>query len=163
MAGMNVEKDSVVRFHYTLRDPSGAELETSRGKAPVAVLVGHGGIIPGLEQALLGRSAGERFDTTVEPGQGYGQRHDNLVQRVPKKHFRDPARLKAGQSAVVGTSQGARLVTVLKVGMSVVDVDLNHPMAGRTLVFDIEIVEVRAASAEELAHRHVHGEGGHQH
>ena len=160
---MNVEKDSVVRFHYTLRDPDGSELESSRDAQPMAVLVGHGGMIPGLEQALSGRAAGDSFTVTVSPEQGYGERHDNLVQRVPKKYFRDPARLKAGQSAVVGTKQGPRMVTVLKVGMSVVDVDLNHPMAGRTLVFDIEIVEVRPASAEELAHGHVHGEGGHQH
>ena len=160
---MNVERNSVVRFHYTLRDESGSQIENSRGGSPMAVLVGHGGIIPGLEEALMGRAPGERFEVTITPEQGYGPRHDNLVQRVPKKYFRDPGRLKAGATATVGTKEGPRMVTVIKVGMSVVDVDLNHPMAGRTLAFEIEIVDVREASEEELAHRHVHGEGGHQH
>ena len=75
----------------------------------------------------------------------------------------DGARLRAGDTAVVSTKNGPRMVTVLKVGMSVVDVDLNHPMAGKTLAFAIEVVDVRAATAEELEHHHVHGEGGHQH
>ena len=160
---MNVAKDTVVRFHYTLRDDAGAQIETSHGQQPMTILVGHGGIIPGLEQALIGRSAGESFEVTVAPEQAYGVRHDNMVQRVPKKYFRDGARLRAGDTAVVTTKEGPRMVTVLKVGMSVVDVDLNHPMAGRTLAFAIEVVDVRAASEEELAHHHVHGEGGHQH
>ena len=160
---MNVANDTVVRFHYTLRGDDGAEIESSHGQQPMTVLVGHGGIIPGLEQSLIGRAVGDAFEVTVAPEQGYGLRHDNMVQRVPKKYFRDGARLRAGDTAVVSTKNGPRMVTVLKVGMSVVDVDLNHPMAGKTLAFAIEVVDVRAASAEELEHHHVHGEGGHEH
>lgn len=160
---MHIEKDTVVRFHYSLRDGDGTQIESSHGQQPMTVLVGHGGIIPGLEEALIGHAAGDSFEVTVEPDKGYGVRHDNMMQRVPKKYFRDAARLKPGDTGVVTTKHGPRMVTVLKVGMSVVDVDLNHPMAGRTLVFAIEVAEVRAATPEEIAHHHVHGEGGHQH
>ncbi len=160
---MNVERDRVVRFHYTLREAGGAELESSRGGEPLAVLHGHGSVIPGVEEALAGRAAGDRFSVTVPPERGYGPRVEGRVQRVPKKHVANARRLKPGQEAVVGTRQGPRSVTVVKVGRTVVDVDLNHPLAGRTLEFDIEILEVRAADEEEIAHGHVHGPGGHGH
>jgi len=160
---MNVAKDTVIRFHYSLRDASGAPIESSEGRDPLAALIGHGGIVPGLEEAMMGRAAGESFDVTLEPEQAYGPRQEGLVQRVPKKYFRNGARLQPGDTTSVQTKNGPRVVTVLKVGMSVVDVDLNHPMAGRTLQFHIDVVDVRAATPEEIAHRHVHGDGGHQH
>lgn len=92
----------------------------------------------------------------------YGERRDGLTQRVPKKHFGNQ-RLVPGQQVVLQTNFGPRAVTIQKVGMSVVDVDLNHPMAGKDLHFDVEIVDVREASPEEIEHGHVHGEGGHHH
>ena len=92
----------------------------------------------------------------------YGEKRDGLSQRIPKKHF-GAQKLEPGMQVVLQTNFGPRAVTIQKVGMSVVDVDLNHPMAGKDLDFDIEVVEVREASAEELAHGHVHGEGGHHH
>ncbi|GIX36201.1 MAG: peptidyl-prolyl cis-trans isomerase [Lysobacteraceae bacterium] len=162
---MQAEKDRVVRFHYWLRplpEPD-ALLESSAGGEPVTVLLGHGALLPALEQALLGRSAGERFSVDVEAGRAYGPHRPELVQRVSRKHFKDPGRLRAGQQALVATRDGPRPVTVLKVGMSVVDVDLNHPLAGRDLRFEIELIEVRAATPEELEHGHAHGPGGHRH
>lgn len=164
---MKIEKDRVVRFHYTLFEGGAAEqgraaLESSEGREPMAILFGHGNIIPGLEKAMDGRDAGERFEVDVVAAEAYGQRHEGFLQRVPKKHFgRQP--LAPGLQVMLQTNQGPRLATVQKVGMSVVDVDMNHPMAGKDLRFAIEILEVREASAEELAHGHVHGEGGHQH
>lgn len=160
---MQVVRDSVVRFHYTVSEPGQPPLESSRDREPMAVLVGRGNVLPAIEQALLGRSAGDRFELTLSPQDGYGERRDNLTQRVPKKHLRPGPKLVPGGQAMVQTNQGPRLATVLKVGMSVVDVDLNHPMAGKTLQFDIELVEVRAASDEERSHGHAHGAGGHQH
>ncbi len=154
---------SVVSFHYTLRDEHDAEIESSRGGEPIAVLLGAHNVIPGVEKALEGRSSGERFDVVVAPGEGYGERQESLTQRVPKKYFKDGERLRAGEQTVLNTAHGPRAVTVLKVGQTVIDVDLNHPMAGRTLKFDLEVVEVREASDEERAHRHVHGPGGHHH
>ena len=126
------------------------------------MLIGHNAIIPGLEEALLGRAAGDSFSVDVAAAEAYGERREGLEQRIPKKHFGN-TKLQPGMQVVLQTNFGPRAVTVVKVGHSVVDVDLNHPMAGKDLHFDVEIVEVREAAAEELEHGHVHGDGGHHH
>jgi FKBP-type peptidyl-prolyl cis-trans isomerase SlyD len=159
---MKIEDNSVVRFHYTVTESGGSELESSRTQDPISILVGHGNIITGLEDALRGREAGEKFNVSVGPEQGYGVRREGLVQRVPRKHFKG-AKLVPGQQVVMPTQQGQRAMTIQKVGMSVVDVDLNHPMAGKTLDFDVEILDVRPATEIELQHRHAHGDGGVEH
>ena len=160
---MKIEKDRVVRFHYAVAEAGQASVENSKdGGQPLAILYGHGNIIPGLEKAMDGREAGDSFQATVPAAEAYGERREGLSQRIPKKHF-GAQKLEPGMQVVLQTNFGPRAVTIEKVGMSVVDVDLNHPMAGKDLDFDIEIVEVREASAEELAHGHVHGDGGHAH
>ena len=164
---MKIEKDRVVRFHYSVGEQGQAAeareaLETSSEGEPVAILIGHGNIIPGLETAMEGHESGDKFEADVAAADAYGERRDDLSQRVPKKHFQQK-RLAPGMQVVMQTNFGPRAVTIQKVGMSVVDVDLNHPMAGKDLHFEIEIVEVREATAEELEHKHVHGEGGHAH
>ena len=159
---MKIEKDRVVRFHYTVSEVGAEPVESSQGREPLAILIGHGNIIPGLESAMDGRAAGDSFGVDVPAAQAYGEKRDGLTQRVPKKHFAGQ-RLEPGMQVVLNTNFGPRAVTIEKVGMSVVDVDLNHPMAGKDLHFDIEVVEVREATAEELEHGHVHGEGGHPH
>ncbi|KFN44827.1 FKBP-type peptidyl-prolyl cis-trans isomerase [Arenimonas oryziterrae] len=159
---MKIEENSVVRFHYSVSESGQPSLETSRDRDPMAVLIGHQNIIPGLEKAMIGRDAGETFQVTITPDQAYGERRDGMTQRVPRKHFKN-AKLVPGMQVVLPTGMGPRAMTVLKVGMSVVDVDLNHPMAGKTLDFDVEIIDVRDASDEEKAHGHVHGDGGVQH
>lgn len=159
---MNIDKNSVVRFHYTVSEQGQEPTESSEGREPLAILVGHGNIIPGLEDAMMGKAAGERFEVEVPAAQAYGERREGLTQRVPKKHFEGQP-LQPGMQVVLNTNFGPRAVTIEKVGMTVVDVDLNHPIAGKDLHFAIEVVEVREASAEELEHGHVHGEGGHHH
>lgn len=159
---MKIEKDRVVRFHYTVGEVGQPATESSQGGEPLAILIGHNNIIPGLETAMEGREAGETFAVDVPAAQAYGERREGLTQRIPKKHFGDQ-RLVPGMQVVLQTNFGPRAVTIEKVGMSVVDVDLNHPMAGKDLHFDIEVVEVREASAEEIEHGHVHGDGGHHH
>lgn len=159
---MKIAKDSVVRFHYTVSEVGQESLESSKDREPLAILYGHGNIIPGLETAMLDREAGESFGVDVAAADAYGEKRDGLSQRVPKKHF-GAQKLEPGMQVVLQTNFGPRAVTIQKVGMSVVDVDLNHPMAGKDLHFDVEIVDVREASAEELEHGHVHGEGGHHH
>ena len=159
---MKIEKNRVVRFHYTVSEPGQAPVESPRDRDPLAILVGHNNIIPGLEAAMLDRSAGDSFEVTVESEQAYGPRREGFTQRVPKKHFRE-ARLRPGQEVMLNTSMGPRPVTVLKVGATVVDVDLNHPMAGKALQFQVEIVDVREAEPVEIEHGHVHGVGGAQH
>jgi FKBP-type peptidyl-prolyl cis-trans isomerase SlyD len=157
---MQIQKNTVVRFQYSVSEPGQEPIEKSR--EPMAVLIGYGSIIPGLEQALEGREAGESFEVTVAPEQAYGVRREGLVQRVPRKHF-GKTRLVPGMQVLMPTRDGQRAMTVRKIGMSVVDVDLNHPLAGKTLNFAVEVVDVREATPEEINHKHVHGEGGHQH
>jgi FKBP-type peptidyl-prolyl cis-trans isomerase SlyD len=159
---MKIEKDRVVQFHYTVSEQGQEPLETSKERDPLAILAGHGNIIPGLDKALEGHVAGDSFGVDVPAAEAYGERRDGLTQRVPKKHFNEQ-KLAPGMQVVLNTNFGPRAVTIQKVGMSVVDVDLNHPMAGKDLHFDIEIVDVREASKEEIEHGHVHGDGGHAH
>jgi FKBP-type peptidyl-prolyl cis-trans isomerase SlyD len=155
--------NSVVSFHYTLRDDTGTFNESSAAGSPVVYLHGAGNIVPGLEKELLGKKSGDKLTATVAPEQGYGQRNEQAVQRVPLKHLATRGPISVGQMVVVNTREGGRQARVLKVGHFNVDLDLNHPLAGRTLTFDIEIVEVRAATDEELAHGHAHGPHGHGH
>ncbi len=160
---MQIDKSRVVSFHYTLTDTQNTLTETSRDGDPVAYLHGHGNIVPGLEKAMAGRTTGDRFTATIAPEDAYGARDEEAVQRVPIKHLVSRGKLAAGKVVAVNTTQGQRTGTVIKVGRFNVDLDLNHPLAGRTLVFDIEIVDVRDATEEEITHHHAHGPGGHNH
>lgn len=160
---MNISKDTVVQFHYTLKDDKGELIESTDGKDPMAYLHGHSNIIRGLENALEGKTVGDTFTVTVEPGEGYGLRQENATQRISLKHLQGARKWKPGMMAFVETDKGYRQVTVLKVGKFNADVDTNHPLAGKTLVFDIQVVDIREATAEEKAHGHAHGVGGHHH
>lgn len=159
----NVARGKVVSFHYTLTDETGEQLETSRERQPMSYLHGARNIIPGLEKALEGRSAGDTFQVTVAPAEAYGERNEANVQRISAKLFRDPRRLEPGQLVSIQTREGPVQAVVRKVGRFNVDVDANHPLAGKTLTFDVEVTEVRDATEEESSHGHVHGTGGVQH
>jgi FKBP-type peptidyl-prolyl cis-trans isomerase SlyD len=160
---MQISKNTVASFHYVLSDKAGEQLETSRDDEPTSYLHGAGNIIRGLEAALKDHSAGDTLSVELAPEHGYGLRQDNLQQRVPIKHLTFQGKLRAGMIVQLNTDKGRRSVTVLKAGRHSADIDANHPLAGQHLCFNIEILEVRAASAEELAHGHAHGVGGHQH
>lgn len=160
---MKVKANSVVQFHYEIIDANGNKVESSRERDPVLALQGRGNVVHGVDEALLGREVGERFEVTVPPEKAYGIRRADMTQRVSKKYFAQAKRLRKGMQTVLHTEQGVRPVTVLKVGASVVDVDLNHPMAGETIRFDIEILNIREAETSELAHGHAHGPGGAEH
>jgi FKBP-type peptidyl-prolyl cis-trans isomerase SlyD len=162
-APLKIGADSVVTFHYTLKDGDGADIESSVGKDPVIYMHGHANIVPGLEQEMFGRQRGDTFSATVAPEQAYGLHDPNGVQRVPIKHLATRGKIVPGQMVAVNTRQGIRHARAVKVGHFNVDLDVNHPLAGKTLVFDIEIVDVRAATTEELEHGHAHGPGGHGH
>jgi FKBP-type peptidyl-prolyl cis-trans isomerase SlyD len=157
------EKNKVVSFHYSLT-ADGNYSESTRGGDPASYLHGYGGIVRGLERAMRGRQAGESFSLEVPPEDAFGERNPEIVQRVPRKHLLGaPAKLAPGHAVAINTQQGRVQGIVQKVGRFNVDVDFNHPMAGRTLNFEVEILEVRDASPEEIAHRHVHGPGGAPH
>jgi len=161
---MNIEDKTVVSFHYTLTDDQGEEIESSRDRDPMVYLHGGGTIIPGLEKAMAGKAGGDTFEVTVEPADAYGERREGAVQRVSAKHFRQAARLEPGQLVMLNTKeQGQIQATVVKVGRFNIDVDTNHPLAGKSLTFDVEVTDVREATDEEISHGHVHGKGGVEH
>ena len=161
---MNIGQDKVVSIHYTLTNGSGEVLDSSLGGEPLAYLHGKGNIIPGLEKALEGRKTGEKLDVKVGAAEAYGQRDEQLVQKVPRRAFGGVAKVEPGMQFHAQTSQGqTRLVTVTGVQGDMVTVDGNHPLAGQDLNFAVEVAGVRDATEEELAHGHVHGPGGHHH
>lgn len=161
---MQIDDKKVVSFHYTLSNDAGESLESTREtEQPMAYLHGAGNIIPGLEKAMSGRAEGDQFQVTLEPAEAYGERNPGNVRRIPIKHFRDSRALKPGQMVNIQTRQGSFQAVVKKIGRFNVDVDANHPLAGQTLTFDVEITEVREATPEEVEHGHVHGPGGIQH
>ncbi|KRE88329.1 peptidylprolyl isomerase [Frateuria sp. Soil773] len=161
---MKAGKDKVISLHYTLT-VDGEKVESSRDRDEALwVLLGHGQLIPGLEAALEGREAGESLQAEIAPADGYGERQEGMIQRVPKKYFQQAARLKPGMTTVLALKEGGhRVVVVHKVGMSTVDVDLNHPMAGKTLHFDVTVNEVRDGTEEEIKHGHAHAPGAEAH
>lgn len=160
---MHIEKNRVVRLDYTLRDEQGTVLDSSSGRGSLSYLHGKGNIIPGLEQALAGKSAGDKLDVTVQPEQGYGARDERLVQIVARAKFGEVANLAPGMQVRANGPRGPRMVTVVRVDRDFVTVDGNHPLAGRTLHFSLAVAEVRKATHEEITHGHVHGPGGHHH
>ncbi|TWV84846.1 peptidylprolyl isomerase [Moraxella sp. VT-16-12] len=158
-----IAQDTVVKFHYTLTNDAGEVLDKSKD-APLAYLHGHHNIIPGLEQQLLGKSAGDKFTATIAPADAYGEYLAEAVQEVPRANFQGVQNIEAGMQFQTQTDDGhVMLVTVKDVSDDVVVVDGNHPLAGVALTFDVEVVDVRAATDEEIAHGHAHGEGGHHH
>ncbi|MEH6502835.1 MAG: peptidylprolyl isomerase [Cycloclasticus sp.] len=160
---MKITKDAVVQFHYTLKNDEGEIIESSAGQQASALLHGHGGMISGVQTAMEGKQAGDKFSVTVQPTDGYGERIADSIQSVPAKHLTGAKKWRPGMIATVHTEQGHRQVSVVKAGKFMVKIDTNHPLAGQTLHFDLDIVDVREATAEELAHGHAHGAGGHHH
>jgi FKBP-type peptidyl-prolyl cis-trans isomerase SlyD len=164
---MQVLADKVVSFHYNLKDVAGALLETSYDGDPTLYLHGHSNILAGIESALESKTVGDKVAVNLTPDQAYGERKEGAVQRIPIKHLHNHAalknKLKPGSRVVVNTQHGPWEAVVLKVGKFNVDIDSNHPLAGKELSFEIEVVDIRDASTEELAHGHAHGAGGHHH
>ena len=160
---MPIARDSVVTIHYTLKDDAGEVIDSSASGEPLAYLHGHGNIVPGLEKELTGRDVGDKVSVKVPPAEGYGEYDKDLVQSVPRRALRGIKDVRAGMHLHAQTEQGPRTVTVTRVAGDMVTLDGNHPLAGKNLNFDIQIEDVRQATAEELSHGHVHGAHGHHH
>ena len=156
---MPIAQDDVVTIHYTLKDDADKVIDSSSGGEPLAYLHGHGNIVPGLERELAGKSAGDRLTVRVPAAEGYGEYDRALVQKVPRRSLKGIANLRVGMRL----QAGHQAVTVTHIAGDMVTLDGNHPLAGQNLNFDIEITAVRPATEEELAHGHVHGDGGHHH
>lgn len=160
---MPIAQNDVVTIHYTLRDDADQVIDSSAGGEPLAYLHGHGNIIPGLERELAGKSVGDRLKVRVPAAEGYGEYDRALVQQVPRRTLKGVGDLRVGMRLQAGTQHGPRPVTVTRIAGDMVTLDGNHPLAGQNLHFDVEVTAVRAATEEELAHGHVHGNGGHHH
>jgi FKBP-type peptidyl-prolyl cis-trans isomerase SlyD len=160
---MKIAKNTVVTFHYDLFNENGDELETTRDVDPLLALVGADNIAPGLEKAMIGRGAGESFEVSLLPHLAYGDRKEDQVTRVSAKYLKHEGKLSPGQVVRLDSNQGVKICTVVKVGKFSVDVDLNHPLAGQTIRYKVDILETRAATDDEIQHGHAHGAGGHQH
>ena len=157
-----IQKDLVAAIHYTLKNDGGDVVDTSEGRDPLEYLHGHGNIVAGLESALTGKAAVDKLSVSVAPEEGYGVTDDDLVVDVPREYL--PAEnVEPGMRFTAETSGGMRLFTVIEVGEKSVVMDGNHPLAGETLHFDVEVVSIRDAEPEELAHGHVHSGGHHHH
>ena len=158
-----IDKNTVASVNYTGTFPDGEVFDTSEGKAPLVYLVGHQQMIPGFEEEMMGAAVGEKREFTLTPDRAYGERADNAIQQVPRDQFPQEMPLEVGVMMAAQTDQGPLPFTVTEITDDTVTIDFNHQMAGKTLRFSVEVVDVRAAESEELAHGHVHGPGGHQH
>jgi FKBP-type peptidyl-prolyl cis-trans isomerase SlyD len=159
---MKTANGMVVTMHYTLTDDSGTTIDSSAGREPLIYLHGYGNIIPGLETALEGSEAGFKSRIDVTASEGYGERDTNAVFEAPREQFPDDMDITPGTRVFADGPNGPIPFTIMEVTESNVKLDANHPLAGMNLHFDVEIIEVRAASDEEISHGHVH-DGSHDH
>ncbi len=161
---MLIAENAVVSIDYTLRNDEGEVLDSSEGAHPLAYLHGAANIIPGLEQALAGKAAGDQLEVSLEPEDAYGEYSLELVANLQRNMFQGVDELEVGmQFHASAPDGGMQVVTIRDVDGEQVTVDGNHPLAGQRLHFQVKVVDVRAATSEELAHGHAHGEGGHHH
>lgn len=160
-----VSKNTVVSFNYTLKDKeTGQVLDSSQMHGqPLTILAGKGEIIPGLEERMMGMKAGETKEIEVPAAEAYGEKDESLIQKVPREYFNDIP-LEKGMPLQAQTPEGQIInMVVVDFDDNEVTVDMNHPLAGKDLVFEIEVINVREATPDEILHGHAHGEGGHQH
>lgn len=157
-----ISQDKAVTIHYSVHDKDGQLLDQSSKEQPLAFIFGRGMLIPGLEKALEGKTSGDQVDAEVPSDEAYGERHDELVQTVPRNLFGEQE-VNPGMQFRATTDNGEQSVMIVEVKEDEVTVDGNHPLAGVDLQFKVEVVEVREASAEELEHGHIHGPGGAEH
>ena len=161
---MQVSEQKVVTMNYEVADDQGQLIDRSEEGGPLAYIHGNGQLIPGLETALEGRGKGDKVAVDVPPEQGYGERDEEGVQTVARNQFDDSVEIKVDmQFEAQDDDEGHQIVTVAAVDGENITLDTNHPLAGKNLRFEVEILDVRDASAEELSHGHVHGPGGHDH
>ncbi len=156
---MNAEKDKAVSIEYTLKDDEGTLLDSSEDRGPLTYLHGAQNIVPGLESQIEGKAVGDQLTAVVEPEQAYGLRTDDLVEAIPRENLPDIPNLAVGMQLEAQTPEGIRIVLVTAMDDETVTIDANHPLAGETLHFDVTVVDVRDATADELEHGHIHGPG----
>lgn len=164
-AGLSAGPGTVVSFHYDLYDKDSVKIESSRKTDPVLCLHGERGVLLALQDAFVGKMAGDDFSITIPHQKAYGRHYPERRQRIARKKIDGGKQqsFRAGQIITLRGEQGPSPATVVKVGKFNLDIDTNHPLAGVDLTFDVSIIAVREASDDERAHGHAHGVGGHQH
>lgn len=158
---MQVADKMAVSIHYTLKNDGGEVLDSSIGDEPLVYLHGTGNIIPGLEDALLGKAVGDKFNVRIAPKDAYGEKNDGMIQVIPRAMFEGIDELEVGMMFHADVSSGSGEVTIVKIDGDDITIDGNHSLAGMALTFDVEVVAVRPATEEESAHGHIHGAGCH--
>lgn len=159
---MQISAQKVVSIHYTLTDNDGNILDTSSNGEPLNYIQGIGALIAGMEEGLEGKLKGDKLQLKIAPEKGYGIHQPEMIQQVPMSAFGGQM-VSPGMQFEAGTEEQRFIVTVTDVNDEFATIDGNHPLAGIELNFDVEVLEVREASEEELDHGHVHGPGGHHH
>jgi FKBP-type peptidyl-prolyl cis-trans isomerase SlyD len=157
-----IGKNSVVAINYTLTNDAGEVMDSSEGGDPLTYLHGAHNLIPGLEKQLEGKTAGASFKATIAPADGYGESDPAMIQTLPREMFRGVDNIEVGMGFTAQGPQGQQHIVVTAINGDEVTVDGNHPMAGKTLHFAVEVISVREATAEEIDHGHVH-DGSHHH
>lgn len=157
---MTIQLQSVVAIHYTLKDDRDVVLDASADGEPLVYMHGAGTIIPGLEKQLFGKAAGDHFEASISPDQAYGEHIPEMLQTVPLDVFQEDQTIEVGMSFSGKTPQGPINVVVTNIEDGMATLDANHPMAGKTLHFDVTIDSVREPTEAELSHGHVHGQDG---
>lgn len=160
---MKVEQNKVVSLNYTLKNSEGLLIDTSEGREPLVYLHGVGGLIPGLESELEGLEANAKVDVVIKPEDAYGTRRDDLMHVVSKDGFQGDEEMQVGMQVQLDTENGPMVAMIAKIEDKEVTLDLNHPLADMTLHFNVEVLDVREATADEISHGHAHGPGGHNH
>lgn len=159
----SISDGKVVSISYTLKNDAGKVLDSSSADDPLLYLQGCENLVPGLEKELEGHAVGDKVAAVVSPADGYGERVDAPLEEIPRASFPDDAPLAPGLGFGVEDEDGNELVLfVNKVEGGTVFVDVNHPLAGETLHFDVEVLAVRDATEDERAHGHPHGPTGHE-
>ncbi len=159
---MQIANNTVVSIHYTLKDDAGVIIDSSEGAEPLVYLHGAQNIIPGLEKELEGKTTGDTLQVTIEAADAYGEVNENLIQTVPSNLFQGVDKLEVGMQFQAETPDGTQVITIAAVDGDDVTIDGNHPLAGERLHFNVDVADIREATAEELEHGHVHsGEGCH--
>ena len=158
-----VEQDTVATVHYTGTFVDGVQFDSSEGKEPLVFMVGHRQMIPGFEQEILGAKVGEKREFTLTPDRAYGERDEDAVQKIDRNQFPEEMQLEVGMIVGAQSDQGPIQFSIKEIDGDMVTVDFNHQMAGMTLKFRVEVIDIRPASAEEILHGHAHGPGGVQH
>jgi FKBP-type peptidyl-prolyl cis-trans isomerase SlyD len=161
---MSISHHKVVTIHYKVADSVNEEvIDSSEGGEPMTYLHGAQNIIPGLERALEGKAVGDELEVVIEAADAYGEHSEDRVQQVPIGAFQEMEKIEPGMVVTAQTEHGQVNLMVTEVEDDQVTVDANHPLAGKSLKFNVSVEDVREASEEELAHGHVHGPGGHEH